>query len=302
MKLLKNKYQLLFFLMLASGFYIKSQAQDSVAREMILSISYNMSNDHIPYLMLSAKEKVERKFVPLKDIAASLYMGEESASGFLGKVKTDSKGESKVFIPATLKETWETASPLKFIAVTEAGKEFESTSSEIEILKAKIEIDTSSDEESKSITVKLSEFKNGEWVPAQATDIKVVVKRLLGNLPVGEEETYTTDSSGMVTAEFLRDSLPGDSKGFLNLLARTDESELYGSISTEVIVPWGAVPVIENNFNQRSLWSTRFRTPIWLVVLAYSIMGGVWGTLIYLIWQLLKIRKMGRSIASIPAP
>jgi len=51
--------------MLASGFYIKSQAQDSVAREMILSISYNMSNDHIPYLMLSAKEKVERKFVPL---------------------------------------------------------------------------------------------------------------------------------------------------------------------------------------------------------------------------------------------
>lgn len=280
--------------MFVSGFFINSIAQDSVAREMILNISYYQPNNNIPYLKVSAKVKVERKFIPLKDIAASIYMGETSESGLLEKIITDKKGESKIFIPASFKSAWDSAASFTFIAVTEAYKEFESITSEIEILKARIEIDTSSDETTKNITVKLSELKKGEWVPAQATDVRIEVKRLLGNLPVGEDETYTTDSSGMVIAEFIRDSLSGDSKGLITLTARTDESEFYGNISADKIVPWAVVPVFENNFNKRSLWATSFRTPIWLLVLAYSIISGVWGTLIYLVFQLIKIRRLGK--------
>lgn len=269
-------------------------AQEPEARQLTLKVSYNLPNDKIPFLKISTTEKVERKYIPLQDIAVSIYLGEENETGLLAKIKTNSKGESKVFIPATFKETWATASPLRFIAVTEANKDFESVKSEIEILKAKIEIDTSTDE-TKKIVVQLLELKNNEWLPAQQTDIRIVVKRLLGNLTVGEEENYTTDSSGIVQAEFIRDSLPGDSNGLFTLMARTDESDIYGNISTEVIVPWGVVPKIENNFNDRSLWARRNKTPYWLLFLAYSIVGGVWGTLIYLITQIFKIKKMGRE-------
>lgn len=301
MKILNNKYNLLFMLMFVTGFCLRSIAQDSVDREMILSISYNLPNDNIPYLKITAREKIERKFFPLKDISANIYMGEESGIGLLGKIKTDSKGESKIFIPASFKSLWDSAASFTFIAVTEANKEFESITSEIEILKARIEIDTSSDETTKNITVKLSEFKNGEWMPAQSTDVRIVVKRLLGNLPVGEEETYTTDSSGMVIAEFMRDSLPGDSEGFFTLMARTDESDLYGNIFTEKIVPWGVTAIIDDSFTHRSLWAPRNKSPIWLLIIAYGIILFVWVTLIYLIIQILKVRKLGRDTTSAPS-
>ena len=296
MKNQKIKYHFPLILLLVLGFCVNSFSQDSVAREMILGISYNLPDDNIPYLKISAKEKIERKFIPLKDITAEIYLGEASESGLLSKIKTDNKGESKVFIPASFKKSWDSISPLRFIAVTDANKDFESTTAEIEIFKSKIEMDTSSDEETKNIMVKLSEYKNGEWMPAQETEIRIVIKRLLGNLAIGEEETYTTDSSGMVFAAFIRDSLPGDSNGFITLMARTDESELYGNISTEKKVPWAVATKNESNYNKRSLWATAFRAPYWLLALAFSIIGTVWGILIYLIFQIVKIKRLGKVI------
>lgn len=295
MKMLKNKNKILLILLPAFCFGIKAMAQDSAARQMILSISYYMPNDKIPYLKVSATEKVERKFIPLKDIAASVYLGGESEKELLGKIKTDGKGESKVYIPAAFKPEWDSSGSLTFLVVTGANKIFESTTGEIQVTKAKIEIDTTTEDEIRKIIVKVTELKNGEWMPAPEAELKITVKRLLGNLPISEEETYTTDSGGMINAEFIRDSLPGDKNGFFTLIARTEDSELYGNIFAEKTIAWGVPPIIENNFYKRSLWAPRFRTPYWLLALAYSIIGGVWGTLIYLIWQLLKIKKIGRE-------
>ena len=278
-------------------FVLKAGAQESEPRQLILDVSYYMPADKIPYLKVSAKEKIERKFIPLKDIPANVYMGEESENSLLSKIKTDSKGESRVYIPASFKTNWDSSGgQLTFIAVSEANKNFESTTTEIQVTKARLEIDTTTDEESRNITVKISEFKNGEWIPVPKADLKVVIKRLLGYLPVGEEEVYTSDEEGMVNAAFMRDSLPGDSKGLLTLIARTEDNELYGNIFEEITVPWGiSVQKDTGFFDQRTLWSTRDRTPIWLLLMAYSIIAGVWGTLIYLIIQLFKTRKLGRA-------
>ena len=94
-----------------------------------------------------------------------------------------------------------------------------------------------------------------------------------------------------------RDSLLGDSHGNLILVAKTENNETYGNIYAEKNVNWGVAPKIENILDKRSLWATRFKTPFWLLGLAYSIIGAVWGTLIYLIFQLIKIRKLGKAVA-----
>lgn len=297
MKMQKNRNILLLLPLLVLGFAFKAATQESEPRQMILDLRYYMPADKIPYLKISAKEKVDRKFNPLKDITASVYMGEESENGLLGKIKTDSKGESKVYIPASFKSNWDSSGgQFTFIAVSDANKDFESTTSEIGITRARLEMDTISDEESKNINVKISEFKNGEWVPVPEADLRIVIKRLLGNLPVGEEEVYTSDEDGMVSAIFIRDSLPGDNKGLLTLIARTEDNEMYGNIFEEITVPWGiAVHMDTTFFNHRTLWSTRDRTPIWLLFMAYIIIAGVWGTLIYLFIQLFKTRKLGKT-------
>jgi hypothetical protein len=115
-----------------------------------------------------------------------------------------------------------------------------------------------------------------------------------GILPAGDEETYTTDSTGSVTAEFKKDSLPGDEKGNIVLAAKVEDNDLFGNLLVEKKAPWGiATKPDKNFFDQRTLWSTRFRTPIWLLFMAYSIVIGVWGTIIFLVFQIVKIKKLG---------
>jgi hypothetical protein len=125
-------------------------------------------------------------------------------------------------------------------------------------------------------------------------EVKIMVKRLLGDLPIGDEESYTTDLTGQVTAEFKRDSLPGDKNGNLILLAKTEDNDLYGNLLIEKTCKWGK-PLEDNNdeFNSRTLWGTRNKTPFWLLGIAYSIIIGVWSVIIFLVVQIFKIKRLG---------
>jgi len=295
MKLLKNKYWLPVLLLLA--FTNKMIAQDSLAHELLLNISFYLPNDKIPYLKLSAKEKVERRFIPQKGISGSVYIGEENEINLLGQVNTNDKGEAIVYIPSSFKSIWDSSSTISFLVISEANKVFQSTKSEVQVTKARVEIDTVSTDGIKSVLAKVTSLNNGQWLPAKDVELKIAVRRSLGDLPVGDEETYTTDSTGTVTAEYKRDSLLGDTKGNLILVAKTEDHETYGNISVEKQVNWGVAPKFENLLDKRSLWATSSKTPFWLLGLAYSIIGGVWGTLIYLIYLLLRIRKLRKAAA-----
>jgi hypothetical protein len=166
---------------------------------------------------------------------------------------------------------------------------------EISVTRAKLQIDTVNEDGARSITVTLLKLDGGEWTPVADVEMQAGVQRLGGILPGGEEATYTTDSSGKATIAFIRYSMPGDAKGNIVLAARVDGHDELGSLLLEQPVPWGKPTVTGNNFfGQRTLWSTRFKTPLWLLLMAYTIVTAVWGTLIYLILQLIKIKKLGR--------
>jgi hypothetical protein len=262
-----------------------------------LNVNYYQPQNNIPYVLVTTKTKVERKFIGVKDLKVNVYLNEVSDSSLLQSFQSNITGEERIYIPPSFKGIWDATSSLTFIAVAAANKEFDETKSEAAITKAKIEIDTSRTDEAKNITVSVKELQNGKWVPANGVELKIAVKRSIGNLPIGDEESYTTDSTGSVTAEFKRDSLLGNNKGNFILVARTEDNEKFGNLFAEKNVNWGVAPIFDNSFNQRSLWATRSKTPIWLLGLAGSIIAGVWGTIIYLILQMIKIRKMGRAVA-----
>ena len=275
-------------------------AQDSTKnekKELQLNVAYYQPQNNIPYVLVTSKTKVERKFIGVQDLKVRVYLNEVSDSNLLQSFQSDATGEQRIYIPTSFKRIWDAASSFTFIAVAAANKEFDETKGEVQVAKAKIEIDTSRTEETKNVIVNVKTLQNGEWVPAKGVELKIAVKRSLENLPIGDEESYTTDSTGSVTAEFKRDSLLGDSKGNFILIARTEDNENFGNLFVEKNVNWGVAPILDNSFYQRSLWATRSRTPIWLLALAGSIIAGVWGTIIYLISQMIKIRKMGRAVA-----
>jgi len=298
MKLLKNKSGFILITLLLAA--IICNAQDSTGnekKELQLNVSYYHPQNNVPYLLVTTKTKVERKFIGVKDLKVNVYLGDVTDSNLIQSFQSNTTGEERIYLPMSFKEVWDAASSFTFFAVAPANNEFDETKGEVQVTKAKIEIDTSRTDETKNVIVNITQLQNGEWVPAKEVDLKIAVMRSLGNLPIGDEETYTTDSTGSVTAEFKRDSLFGDNKGNFILIARTEDNENFGNLFAEKIVNWGTAPVIDDSFDYRSLWATRSKTPIWLLGLAGSIIAGVWGTLIYLILQLIKIRKMGRTAA-----
>jgi hypothetical protein len=247
------------------------------------------------YLLIETKIKVDERWKPLKGQVLQLYLDSNKAQNLITKVQTDSNGKAKAIIPPGLKSIWEAKPTHKFIAVTEGTFKEEETTTESEITKAKILIDTSNVDGARTVNVQVMKWENGDWAPAKDVDVKIGINRLGGNLKIGEEESYTTDSLGQVTGEFKRDSLPGDKKGNLILVAKVEDNDQLGSLSIEKTVPWGLYVKPVTNFGERALWAARGKAPVWLMFMAYSIIAAVWGVIFYLILQIIKISKLGNK-------
>ena len=268
--------------------------EDSVVAKELVKLKYFNDNNGVQFLILENSLKTGKKIEPLKDKVFQLYLDSNTTENLIATVTTDKNGKAKSFLPPSLKAAWE-ASPLhKFIAVA-TGKE-EETAAELEILKSKIKIDTAIEEGTRRITVQVMKYENSEWVPANEVEMKVGIQRMGGILSAGDEETYTTDSSGTVNVELTKDSLPGDENGNMVLVAKVEDNDQYGNLLVQKTVPWGVALKTDNSFfDQRTLWTTRFRAPVWLLFMAYSITIGVWGTIIYLVLQIIRIKKIGTA-------
>ena len=300
-KMKKMKRNKIIYLLLSCLFMLLTNLvtaqEDSVVSKEIVKLKYYNDNNRMQYLVVENLLKTGKKTKPLINKIFELYLDSISAENFIAKVTTGNSGKAKSFIPVSLKSKWDLMPGHTFIAIR-AGKE-ETKTAELTITKAKIKIDTASKDGVRSIMVQVMKYENSEWVPANEVEMKVGIQRHGGILSAGGEEIYTTDSSGTATVELKKDSLPGDQKGNIILVAKVEDNDLFGNMLVEKTVPWGVALKTDNSFfDQRTLWTTRFRTPFWLLFMAYSIVIGVWGTIIYLVLQIMKIKKSGRSAST----
>ncbi len=280
---------LLSALLLLSGYNGFSQgAQKS---DLSIAISYFNTNNHIPYLAVNVKSKITGRFQPVGGVAVKLYLDKDSAGTFIGRVVTSEKGEAHTFIPSSVQKEWASSKSHTFLATFDGDKVYESAKADLTVARAKILINTSD----KSITATVLQLKDTTWVPVKGADVKIAVRRLGGDLPVNETPTFTTDSTGNVSADFKRDSIPGDAKGNITLVAKVEDNDQFGNLSIEKTVPWGSKFQYVSTFDQRTLFATRAKAPIWLIFVANGIILAVWITLILLVINIFKIRKLGKS-------
>jgi len=267
--------------------------EDSVVKEEVVKLHYFNSNNKLHYILVESLLKTGKKYTPLSSRTVELYLDSNQTENKIAKIVTDENGKAIVPLPPSLKAVWDASGKHVFIAVSTVKGEEKTV--ELGIVKSRIALDTATADGVRSITVHVDQFVNNSWIVAPDVEMKIGVKRHGGVLSAGDEATYTTDSTGSVTVEYNKDSLPGDQHGNITLVAKTEDHELFGNLITEKNVSWGSAMAPDDSFfNQRTLWTTRFRTPFWLLFIAYTIVIGVWGTLIYLVTQLFKIRKLGR--------
>lgn len=260
---------------------------------LLVDVSYHLTNNIFPSVSVFTKVKIDKKFVPVPAITVKVFLGQEADANLLGIVQTNKDGKGVVTFPVSVKSMWDSVSQFTLMATSEANKQYESASGEASVTKAKITIDTVFTDGIRSIIATVKAKSGNDWTPAPDVETKIIIKRSIGNLSVGDAETYTTDSSGQATAEFKKIDMPGDANGNIVLVAKTEDNELYGNISIEQPVKWGMPFTPVNTFDERTLFATRDKAPLWLLFLAGSTVVSVWSVIIYLVRQIIKIRKIG---------
>lgn len=266
-------------------------AQAVEKNSLSLNVKYYNDNNVTHHLLVQAKSKIDGKFQQIPNIPVQFYITSDAdKANLLGKGVTNEKGELLIEIPAAAKAEWLKSPNQTFVAVSTATKKFDEGRGELAVTKAKIKVDTA---EGKIINAKLVALVDTTWTPIAGVDVIVGVKRLGGILNANETQTYPTDSSGSVSAEFKRDSLPGDQKGNITLIASVVDNETYGNLTSQLVVPWGTKSVYMTNFDHRTLFARRGHSPIWLELLAYAIVVAVWSVIIFLLVQIKNIKKLG---------
>jgi hypothetical protein len=288
-RLSKNLIALLSIIFLLTSF--DGFAQGAQKGDLSIAINYFVSNNTVPSLLVRVKTKTNGRFQPVGGIKLKLFLDKDSAGTAIGNVITNKKGEASILIPPSVKKEWATSAKHTFLATFDGDKKYEASKADLTVGKAKILIATSD----KTITATVLEMKDKDWAPVKGVELKIAVRRLTGDLPVNETPTFTTDSTGQASTDFKKDKIPGGASGNIILVAKIEDNDQYGNLSIEKTVNWGAKFIPVNTFSKRTLFATRDKAPIWLEVIAYSIILAVWGILISLVFNLVKIKKLGRE-------
>lgn len=230
------------------------------------------------------KAKIKGSFMKLPGLHTEFYNVAGADIIKLGDAVTSSKGVALLNIAADkLKADDSGAITIKTIFA--GTKTFEASEEHIVFKRARLEITPVKGDSLNSLQLKLVDLSTGIEKTIPDATLGVYVKRMFSNLKIGEG---TSDENGQATIE-VPGKLPGDAKGNLTLIARLDESEVYGNLEATVSQQWG-VPVSDKIQElPRALWSTH--PPLWMLITFIVLVSTVWGHYLVIIVQLFRLRK-----------
>lgn len=244
-----------------------------------------------PYLNATVKTKVQRSYQTVEGVPIDFYLLDENGKTELGQRLTNEKGVAKIDLGKNFASLEDTIFSHRFVATIENNRKFKNKKRELEIRESVFKMTLEEHDSAKTVQVFFgAPDSTGQIIPIEGARVRPYVQRLFSLLPLGGDELETTDSEGYFRFEFPND-IPGNDKSELTIVTKLEEDDLHGKIMSVKTATWG-VPVTTNPASvKRELWSARMNAPIYLQVIVNSMLLGIWGTIIYIIMQLKKIKK-----------
>lgn len=241
-------------------------------------------SDNTIDLKASLKAKIKGTLTFLHSLKIKFYLVTDSAENELGTAITDRNGNAVLNVKAEQVVT-NKVGQLYFKAIAAGNKSMEGAEGEVTIKRAILTLTPVKEDSLLSVQVKLVDVGSGTETPVPEMTLGIFVKRLFNPLKVGEG---ATDENGEATIE-IPNSLPGDAKGNITLIARLEENDTYGNLEASAIEKWG-VPVSDKPEEQpRALWSSH--PPLWMLITFAILMVAVWGHYIVIVYELFRLRK-----------
>lgn len=276
-----------FLLSLLTLFSVQLFSQERTMISPYIQLKYIKNTDNQRILQTALTYSMNRSELPLPGMEITFYKGGEKKE-VISKSITDSKGIARIelsndlILPVDKDGKWALSSDFAGNDTIEAG------TSEITIKDVILEMDLTEIDSIKTITLNAFVKENGTDIPVSGEAVKIYVPRMFSLLLIGE---VTLDDTGAGFLEFPRD-LPGDSLGFLTVIAKFEENENFGNVERLSNLKWGVPTFYTEPKFHRALWTKT--APKWMIYTLSILLAGVWGHYLFAIISLLRIRRDAR--------
>ena len=127
--------------------------------------------------------------------------------------------------------------------------------------------------------------------PVPGVEVRLFAKRYFGNLPI--DGAKNTDSTGKAVFNFPAD-LPGDSSGAIKMYVKLSDEVRFGEVRVDTALNVG-VPTWNPPLNEkRAMWNIVQKTPVWLLLSYTIVVLTIWGIILYILFQLRTIFRLGK--------
>ena len=234
---------------------------------------------------VKASSKVDRKNVNLENISISFFNVVNDESLPIGKTTTDTNGLGKLTLENINSIKPDSTLIFTVKAAFKGNDSFKRASKSVSFKNADINAKLVTKDSTNYIAATLIDTSTG--LPMGNESLGVQVQRLFKPLQI--EEFNITDEIGTIFVPISK-GIPGID-GVLNIEVVLNDSDDFGTVKALVEAPVGIPIVDESTFDQRTMWSPRNKTPIFLLIFPNILIFGIWGLIIYLFINLFKISK-----------
>lgn len=269
----------------ASSFQILN-AQSVKKNKVRLKAQYIKIVGGESYLDIIATSKINKQNVKVSDIELYVFNELEEENVKLGKVTTNMKGESKFIIKDMNSIQPDTSKIYNLLISFKGNDSFKKAKKRVSFKDADIIAKMVVRDSINYIRATLTDPNTNSPIIEQ--DLTIQVQRLFGPLILGEEFNATDDDGTIFVP--IEEEIPGVD-GNLVLEVVLNDSDDYGTVKALVNAPIGTTIVDESTFDERTMWSPRNKTPIFLLIFPNLLIIGIWGLIVYLIINLFKISK-----------
>ncbi len=289
---MKNRSNFHYLLHAIIGVFIFSicfqnlHSQNTKKNKLRISAQYTKITDGESYFDIKASSRVEKKNVNVSGIEISFFNEQEDGQIELGKITTNHNGVGK-FIVQNKEIIKPDSTNTYHVLISFPGNElYTKALKRISYRDVKIDAEMILKDSINYISARLRDPVTDSAIVD--TPLKIQVQRLFKPLIIGEEFNMTDEKGTIFVA--IEEEIPGVD-GNLTFEVVLDDSDDYGTVKTLVKAPIGIPIVDESTFDKRTMWSTRNKTPRFLLILSNILIVGFLGIIIYLLLNLLKIYK-----------
>ena len=276
------------FLVFLSVFFITSGFSQEVEKAKVrLKADYVKVMGGEVYFNINASAKVNDENIKVPDLDLTIYneVGDEKIK--LGEAKTDVNGDGKLVLESLNSIKPDSTNTYNVSISFKGNDSFKRASKSLSFRDATIEAKLITEDSINYISATLIDNSIDSLIVGAL--LRVQVQRLFKPLKIGEEYNITDDDGTVVVT--IPEGIPGED-GNLIVEVVLYESDAFGTVKALVQAPVGSVKVVdESTFNQRTMWSPRNKTPLFMLIFPNLLILGIWGFIIYLFINLFKIAK-----------